>query len=361
MTWLPARSIVAAWMITIGLVGPLAVSAAGLVAPVDVEGQRARFGRPVADFVCPTSPAPIRDLDLVPYYADAANSIVDPVKLDRYQRSAKPVAAFLHSVTSLSDDWLRSAPADPAIASCALRWLDHWAADDALLGRIAIPDGEHHRRWDLAGLALAYLKTRDAPGLDPAAKQRVTAWFRAVADAATAYYDTWRPASANNHITWYGLALAATAVATDDRALFAKAMAIYDATLGRIDADGALPIEMERRGRALHYHIFTALPLVLLAEFGAVNGLPSYDAQDGALARLIARITDGLADPAWFVRRTGTAQDLGSDGTRAWTLAWAEIWLRRHPDPSLEALLASVRPIRQDWLGGDMTLDFARR
>ena len=75
-----------------------------------------------------------------------------------------------------------------------------------------------------------------------------------------------------------------------------------------IAADGTLPLEMAREGRALYYHAFAVMPLVALAELGRSRGEDWYALGDGALHRLVAKTAEGLNDPTIFDKLAGVAQ-----------------------------------------------------
>ena len=82
----------------------------------------------------------------------------------------------------------------------------------------------------------------------------------------------------------------------------------YHKALGQIEPDGALPLEIKRGSRALHYHVFSSQALVLIAELGRRNGLDLYGVKGGVLKKLIERTTKGLSDPRFFTEKTGEVQ-----------------------------------------------------
>jgi poly(beta-D-mannuronate) lyase len=332
--------------------------ATALVSPFDVDARRALLGRALPEAACPSPPAPVRDIQARSYYSDARHSIVDPAAHAAHDAAVKPLHDFADGVTRQADRWMGSHPPRPEAAACALAWLNAWAIRDAMLGRVT-NQGGYERKWTLGGIALAYLKIHDAPGLDPATKTRVESWLRRLSEAVRPYYDA-PPGSGsgriNNHLYWAALAVAASAVASDDRTAFDWAIAKYRFALTQIGKDGTLPLELMRGRRALHYHLFAVAPLVMLAEIGTANGLDLYAENNGALTRLVGRVVNGLNDPESFAKRTGEAQE--PEGLRGNNIAWAEIWYQRTRDPAVLPLLRSHRPARNIWLGGDMTGSF---
>jgi poly(beta-D-mannuronate) lyase len=336
-------------------------AAESLHAPVDVAARRALRGAAARPFACAAASQPVRDLDFEPFYSDSSFSVVDPVRYARYQELSQPIARFVREVIGMSDRWVRAQPADAAPARCALAWLDAWAAGGAMLGH-ATMQGGFDRKWALAGLALAWLELRQAPGLDPAATARVVRWFAALAAAMQPPYENLRSMTArNNHAYWAGLAAVAAAIATDDRALLDWGIARYRLGIAQIEPDGTLPLEMGRRSKALHYHLFSLAPLVMIAELAAANGIDLYAERDGALHRLARRTLDGLDDPAFFVARTGAAQDFTGGPLGRAHLAWIEPYFARFPATRRDDLLARFRPLAMSWLGGDTTLAYGAR
>jgi poly(beta-D-mannuronate) lyase len=300
-------------------------------------------GPPAAS--CTAPPAPIRDLDIAGFYTDPAASRPDPARLAADATAARPLQAFLRSVQR------------PVAPNCALAALDAWASADALLGSIS-HQAAYHRDWTLAGAALAFLELRDAPGLDPAALQRVRDWLGALARAVQPHYQRTTqlgPISdvRNNHAYWAGLAVAATGIANDDRGLLAWGVGEAAMGLRQVTPEGALPLELARRRLALHYHFFALEPLAALAWLAAANEMPIDTAALGRLARFCFA---GAADPARVAALAGEAQDDPFVHGRPPLAEGAglAIWLALTPDPAVAAGIAPFRPYRDPWLGGDV-------
>jgi poly(beta-D-mannuronate) lyase len=331
--------------------------AVSLRGPVDVNGRRAAIGRTLpAPPPAPIS-APIRDLAGVSYYTDAHHSIADPVLKKRNEATFAPLRSFVAQVLELAGGWMKSRPADVAYAARALERLDTWARAGALLGTVN-QQGEYEREWTLGSLALAYLQIRDAPGLDPTARATVEAWLVKIAEAVQpSYGHAGRTSSANNHAYWAGLAVGATGAAAQNRRLFEWGLAEARIGIAQIRADGFLPLELDRQALALHYHLFALAPLVMLAELASANGVDLYAEGNGAIRRLADRVINGWRDPTAFAAAAGVAQETKLP-PRAADLAWAEPYFARFHDRRLAPLLAAARPLRDDRLGGDMTLAF---
>jgi poly(beta-D-mannuronate) lyase len=294
-------------------------------------------------------PSPPRDLLGVSYYVDAASSIINPVARWRNERAVAPVRAMIATVNDLSDRWLRLPEAAGArAAAAALDALAIWARAGALLGSVN-RQGGYMREWALAAFALDYLKFRAAPGLDAAARDLVERWLLALGRAVDAAPPMHGGAPArNNHAYWCGLAVAAAGIAAGDGALYDAGIARFAIFTAEITADGTLPLEEARGGRAMHYHLYALDPLVMLAELAAANGRDLYAAGDHAIARLVVLCLARL-------RATGAGMPSGSD-----ELCWLEPYYARFPSPELAPWIARARPISCAYLGGDLTLVFGR-
>jgi poly(beta-D-mannuronate) lyase len=302
-------------------------------------------------------PSPVADVLGYKYYVDAQLSVADPELFAKNEASLRPVRDFLAGVTSLADAAVNG---DADAGARALAWLQAWSQADAMGGEIN-QQGGYEKEWTLGGLALAYLKVRDAGIAAGAEASSIEPWFvRMARSVQPAYDDPQARHHRNNHAHWVGVAVAASAVAAGDHELFRWGAAKFDVGAEQITAEGTLPLEMERGKRALHYHLFALTPLVFLAEIGAANGVDLYGSRGGALHRLARRCVEGLRDPSWFARRTGEEQDITPTSTlRMDEIVWAEPYQARFSDLPLGEWLHRFRPMIYPRLGGDMTMLYA--
>jgi poly(beta-D-mannuronate) lyase len=308
---------------------------------------------------CATPPAAVHAINGVRYYSDKKGSVIDSALLDENNASLRPVRGYLDAVAKMSDDAVLG---DHIAAVCALTWLAAWASADAMNGPVN-HQGEYEREWTVGGLALAYLKLRDTGYLAASAAQRdlTEHWLAKLARALEPYYDgSERANDQNNHAYWCGLSVSAAGIAANDRALFDWGIGKYKAGVDMIRPDGSLPLEMRRGVRALHYHLFAAMPLVLLAEMGAANGVDLYAYDNGALHRLAKLALRGAIDPSFFVKATGLEQDTGKQ-LRIDEIAWIDPYVARFgPNPDATAILAKYRPIVYARFGGNITELYAK-
>jgi len=272
------------------------------------------FGGPVRSAAdagtCRVEP-PVRALDLPRYYSDADKSVVDPAKLAANKAATRSVRKYTRSVVRAADRaWTApdQATRDRA-AACAAERLLTWATVSALLGEMKTRQAEYERKWTLAALSLATLKIADRLSSQDAAK--ITAWLTALADRSYAFAAS--PGRIrNNHWYWAGLGQAATSMVVasthsarrenehDEVRLWRRAQSIFRDAMSDIDADGLLAKEAERGRRALHYHVFSVMPLVVMAELAAHRGEDWWSTSDGALERLVALVARAIRNPETF-------------------------------------------------------------
>lgn len=114
---------------------------------------------------------------------------------------------------------------------------------------------------------------------------------------------------------------------------------VFEHAMGQVAADGSLPPEMERAAKALHYHVFAAVPLVMSASI--------LDLHSARLDRLVQFILAAAQDPSAMEKATGFAQER----TGAGELAFANLYARHEGRAALVAGTGGFQPR----LGGDLT------
>jgi poly(beta-D-mannuronate) lyase len=227
------------------------------------------------------------------------------------------------------------------------------ARNRSLTGKMSSNQAYYVQGWVLGAEAIAYLKVRDSGAVSPEQAALILPWFKQVSRQAREYYDAKKathPESLNNHYYWAAVELAAVGIAANDRSDFDWAMQAAELGIDTIRPDGTLPREMARGKRALHYHLYAAGPLVMLAEFGMHNGIDLYARDNGALKHLVRVATAGLIDPSLFEKQTGIQQEVQSPSAEA--IGWAVPFNRRFPDPTITKLLGEAHNRSYMYLGG---------
>ena len=326
------------------------VSAATLVSPWTAH--------PVAltsvSYHCPAVPRLAVDLVTDGFYADndPTHSIIDPVKQKAYQESAGPVKREGDVLVAGADDF-RLTGSRQAL-ECVISHLEGLAREHALTGKMSSSQAYFVQGWVVGAAAIAYLKV-DGGNLATAQQRDVILpWFLLIGKQTRRFYDerqNQEGSGAQNHFYWAAVQLAATGIAANDAADFTWAMQRARDGIEAIQPDGTLPAEMARGRRALHYHLYAASPLVMLAEFGLPNGINLYTEREGALQKLVAVSTAGLLDAKLFEQRTGIPQER-PDPPTVESIGWSVPYNRRYPNPIITRLLAKTPQRSYMYLGG---------
>jgi len=243
-----------------------------------------------AVFACGVVPPASIDIDANSYYSDAHHSVIDPVLRARNIANTKPIEDFLNHVARDA-----GAHGDPA---CALTWLDSWAGQKALLGKLTSEQSYYVRKWTLGGMALSYARVQASA--TPAQRQAIEGWFKTLADATIAHSDA-KKGGRNNHYYWEGLAVTAVGGVTRDKRYLDWGRKVFDHAMGQMAADGSLPAEMERGVKALHYQVYATVPLVMMASV--------LDLHEPKLDTLVGFTVAASADPSGIAKATGFEQE----------------------------------------------------
>jgi poly(beta-D-mannuronate) lyase len=319
-----------------------------------------------ASYECPSVPTLPHDFATNSYYTDGKYSIPDPVLKKKYEDSVATIEDFSRAVVRAADDYQTTG--SHAAALCAVNLLDAAAKQQALTGTMGSGQASYVQKWNLGAWSVAYLKVRNselnaymknraAAQISEEQEHEITSWLKQLAEASQNYIEEKRRRhqhpndSDNNHLYWAGFAVAAAGIANDDRKLFDWGVDAYKRGVHDIQPDGTLPNEMARGQMALHYHLYSLAPLMMLAEFGEVNGIDLYAERDYAIKRLVARCVAGLQDPSFFQQKTGVAQVTDS-GVQSWQISWAVYYTRRFPDPKISELIGKAEGLSYTMLGG---------
>jgi poly(beta-D-mannuronate) lyase len=316
-------------------------------------------GKPVTRtetaFACPVIAHIAPDLVTDGFYRldDPTHSIIDPVRQEAYRKSSDGVKNVGMTIVKAADGY-RSTGSRKA-AECAMAQILTLAQEHSLAGKMSSNQAYYVQGWVVGAIAIAYLKIRETGIATPQQIETIANWMQSVGEQTVGYYDAHKRVghgdSQNNHLYWAGVELAAIGAAANNRKDFDWAMSTYDNGVDQIQPDGALPLEMARGGRALHYHLYALAPLVLLAEFGEANHLDLYAHANGAIHRLVNFSVAGLQDPAPFVKATGIQQEVPKT-VNGDQIGWAPPYERRFPNPALERLIKAATNLSVYYLGG---------
>ena len=334
-----------------GLTSPATAHAAPLRSPWDGHA----VALTAAAYTCPAVPPLGEDLITDGFYRldDPTHSIVDPVRMEAYKRSSDPVKAAAMALVKDADAFRTTG--SRAAAQCVVDGMVSLARQGSLTGRMSSGQAYYVQGWLAGAMAIAYLKVRESSLATPEQSKEIAAWLLPIGKTTREWYEDHAQKShkpeGNNHLYWAGVELAAIGVVADDRKSFDWALGTYENGVSQIKPDGTLPLEMARGARALHYHLYALAPLVMLAEFGAANGMDLYGAHGGAIHKLVKVSVAGMADPKLFAAATGQQQEFASVPSGD-AIGWAPPYLRRFPDPALARYIAAAPSLSVFYLGG---------
>jgi poly(beta-D-mannuronate) lyase len=218
----------------------------------------------------PLVPAPSGRMIIPPHYISGGHGPINPEEA----KVTRLYSDFEHRVTAGMNQWLVTSSKDEA--QCAQQQIDTWAQAGALLDYDPAESQQawFQVEWTLSSIAISESVLVNEISLDPAQVQRDIRWMNKVAHR-TVDFDKARKQT-NNHHYWRGLAAVATGVISSDDDLFNWGIDVYKQGIGELDQRGALPQEMARHERAIHYQSFALQPLTPLASFAEQQHVPLY-------------------------------------------------------------------------------------
>lgn len=306
---------------------------------------------------CPDGHAPVTRLAHGSRYAGDGpeRADLDPAADAAVEAALAPIDAAIEDLARAAND-ARTGEATGEGLGCVIGILHRWAAADALRDLRTV-NAQLSAPARIGGFALAYLQLAPAARAhDPDRARRIEGWLADRARASARWFETQAPprSRGNNLRAWAGLAAGAAGRAADDPELIGWAAQTVRRVACSADADGALPHEMDRGKRALHYQLHAVAPLVTTAALLEPAGHDLFAACDGALHRVVDFIPRAFAEPGLVRDKAGAAQMLltGEDRLASHDLAWAEIYLSRFASAPLAALAAPFDSRAHSKLGG---------
>ncbi len=256
---------------------------------------------------------PTGRIDIPHHYLSGSHGPVNPAEAV----VTKVYSAFERRVTAGMNQWLVTSSKQEA--QCAQQQIDAWAQAGTLLDYDPKESSQawFQVEWTLSATAISESVLMNEPSLDPALVKRDIAWMNKAAHRTMEFDKAGK--QTNNHHYWRGLAAVATGVISSDNQLFNWGVGVYKQGIDEIDARGALPQEMARHERAIHYQSFALQPLIPLAEFAERQhiALYAYRSPSGHTVRdAVDFLGAALANPEIvkaYAPETQMIEDAGSD------------------------------------------------
>jgi len=333
------------------------------IGTIPVQSQEVEAEQP---FECAPAPEPVVSLSIGSRYekGSATKSEISEESNEDVDRALEPVEDYINDLSRMGNAAYLGETESQANADCAMAWLDAWAGGqaltelDSLNAKLAVSPR-------LAGIALAYLQAQPVAMPDSQRDERIGSWLQKHAEDVIAFFDTEAGplASTNNLRAWAALATAAIGRISGDEDTLAWSRASYKLLVCGAEDSGALPTEMERGERALHYQLHAVAPLVVAIALLDPDGEADDELCRSKLEKIVQFTLAAVKDPSVVADLVGKDQVFsGEDDSQLATyqLAWAEAYLARYPDVPLEDYIQPLRPLGYSKLGGDLTAVYGR-
>ncbi len=301
----------------------------------------------------PVVEPPTGRMIIPPHYISGGHGPINPAEAP----VTRVYNDFERRVTAGMNQWLVTA--DKREAQCAQQQIDLWAQAGALLDYDPKQSSQawFQVEWTLSSIAISQSVLVNESSLETTQVKRDIQWMNKVAHR-TVDFDK-AGTQKNNHHYWRGLAAVATGVISSDDDLFAWGVGVFKQAVDELDQRGALPQEMARHERAIHYQSFALQPLLPLAAFAARQHVPLFEYRSPTgrtLGDAVAFFGEAVANPEVvkaYTPETQLIDDAGSD-----FFAFAEFYYRHPgaapPPPSIRKGLQ--QPTFATRIGGSITV-----
>ncbi|MET3900459.1 poly(beta-D-mannuronate) lyase [Devosia sp. UYZn731] len=343
----------------------VALAVAGAIGNPLASGQEAAATEPA--FTCPAAPDAVVSLSIGSRYQNnsATRSEISQESNDDVNKALEPVETFINDLSKMANVAYLDEPDGQEEADCTMAWLHSWANGGALTelnslnARLAISPR-------LAGMGLAYLQAKDKASPNPERDKVIVDWFEKQGTAVITFFSTEAGplANRNNLRAWAGLAMASIGKITGDEKTQAWARDSYKALVCGAEDSGALPAEMERGERALHYQLHALAPLAVTIGLIDPDGLADDELCRTKLISIAEFTFAAVKDPAIVADLVGKQQVFSGDGESelaSYQMAWAEPYLKRYSNAMLEDYVAPLRPLKYSKLGGNLSAIYGQK
>jgi len=303
------------------LAGLATLAATAEAAPLRSPWDRKPVTLKDSGYSCPNiAPLP-KDIDASSFYNDEQHSKIDPKLKAKYDAAQEQFRGIAAQSIDAAEKFRSSGSRDAA--ACVLKILDTEADAAAMTGSMSSNQAYYVQNWTIGALAVTWLKVRQADPGTPEDRAKAIAWMTKVAHSTEDYFTARHLKGTNdgtnNHFYWAGFAVMSVGIAADDRGLFDWGVSTYNEAMSRIQPDG----------------------------------LDLYNANNGALRRLINVTASGLIDNSLFTVQAKVTQDTPEkSGLKSEDVIWLVPYLSHYPDANLSRVLHSATLKPFGYLGG---------
>lgn len=293
-------------------------------------------------------PAPIVTVSGNFFYADSSGSVIDPDLYKKNIEAREPLRKYLDQIIKMTE---LARTGDFDASRSVNEWLLAWANGNAM-SKVASAQGGFERKWLLSGLLISYLGNK--PYQEWAQREKIENWFNQLTRLMMQDYQGYKKGSQrNNHSYWAGLVAIEMSLINSDKELLNWGLEKVRYGLSQVDAEGFLPLELERKGRALQYHRVSLEALMMSAYLLKDMGIDLFADYNGALDRLATTTLRGYQSPELFKIKTGVKQEFQLKDSTAWLAIYHDL---KPGGTEASNILKSAPPIWTRTLGGKPTV-----
>lgn len=272
----------------------------------------------------------------------------------KYQQQTRDIRQLEKSLSKLSMNYASGKYSASSLSNCMLDTLAPWARVNALLGPAYNHTGKSVRKWTLAAISSNFIALQAAINSKEQRVNEIKQWIDRITFMTVTEWSNRPKNKMNNHDYWAAWAVMNSAIVLDNHHYYRWSLDRYHDAMSQLDNKGLLPNELKRNSRALSYHNYALLPLVMIADLAYANGDDFISAPSAPIHSLVHNVTLGLINPADFTALTENLH-LPVQNTKQlhtnYSLAWIPVYLKYHSNEQLMALKQQHSPFKSSRLG----------
>lgn len=211
-----------------------------------------------ANFACPTSPSPTKNLELQDIYKKINGKLTTeriPDNIEKNRQITEPIRIFKDNMGNMVIKLVQDQDNTNDIVKCIQTELLSWANAGAYTGNIN-SQGYVELMFLLVHVELVYLKIKPIIGGNSA----IETWIE---DMDKLVWNRFKERG-NNLTSWATLTLMLDGIATNNANKFSESVSMFKKQVNNIDNDGYVPSELLRGERASSYLIYYAEPIIIM-------------------------------------------------------------------------------------------------
>ncbi|WP_224104971.1 alginate lyase family protein [Vreelandella aquamarina] len=277
-----------------------------------------------------------------------------------WEQATRPLFAFEDSVSDLAGAFVASG--DIYYGECLVHYLYRWAEAEALTDFVydpAQPQAWFASESMLFAAAMAYSIVR--PSIDSLEEEQsvIEQWLQRLAQEHSAVPGVAQQSCCNNHLYRRALYASMIGVLVEDDDLFRFGVGAIYSALHDMTEEGALPLEVNRGRRAIHYQNYALSYLIPNMQIIHRQGYDIFDLEvaDSTIHEGVDYLFQILDDPEALGNYAPREQYTGFLRDPQY-FTWMEMYLSHFDHEDMESLLSRMRPTYSRSAGGPVTLYF---